>query len=149
MLRTLSKTLTGAALALTLALTGITATATPASANNHRNQGAEAAAIFGGLLLLYGLSQAGRSNGQVTRNGGGHVQPHHPPRNLRIAPGHCFVEGHSHGQRFRGYFANCMRNNVRAPHLLPHHCLRDIWTNRGHRQIYGGRCLADAGWSRG
>lgn len=155
MLRTLSKTLTGATLALTLALTGLSASATPAAANGHRNnQGAEAAAIFGGLLLLYGLSQAGRNNGNVTRNQLGapvQVVPHQPrPHvNHRVAPAQCYVEGNSYGQFYRGYRARCMQQNVSAPHLLPQHCLRDVWTDRGQRQIYGGRCLADAGWTRG
>jgi hypothetical protein len=159
----LAKTLTGGALALSLALTGITATATPAAANGHRNnQGAEAAAIFGGLLLLYGLSQAGRNTPRpaphyppVTRPLGGQpvqVIPHHPrpPQpNYRIAPGYCFVEGGNHGNRFRGYDARCMQQNVAAAHLLPGHCLRDVYDNHGYRLIYGGRCLSDAGWSRG
>ncbi len=147
MLRTLSKTLMGGAVALSLALTGVTATATQAAANGHsnRNQGAEAAAIFGGLLLLYGLSQAGNGN----RHGSGNGQPVQPQPNYRIAPAHCFVEGNNYGNHYRGYLARCMHQSVAAPHLLPQNCLRDIYTNHGPRQIYGGRCLADAGWTRG
>lgn len=152
MLRTISQTLTGGALALTLALTGMTATATPAAANGHRNNGADAAAIAGGLLLLYGLSQAGRNNGSVTRGTGVPVQvvPQHPrPRqNFRVAPAHCFVEGGWHGQNYRGYGARCMQQSVPAPHLLPQNCLVEVYTNRGPRHIYGGRCLANAGWTR-
>lgn len=152
MLRTLSKTLTGGALALTLALTGMTATATPAAANGHRNnQGAEAAAIFGGLLLLYGLSQAGNNNSQVRRNGNHPlVLPQHPRphQNFLVAPARCFEERNNHGIRYRGYGANCMQNHARAPHLLPPHCLQQFRTRNGLRRIYDGRCLFHAGWVR-
>lgn len=152
MLRTLSKTLMGGAVALSLALTGIATTATPAAANGHsnRNQGAEAAAIFGGLLLLYGLSQAGNTgNRNGIRHSGGTGQPVRPHHNYRIAPSHCYVEGNYHGNRYRGFLARCMHQSVAAPHLLPNNCLRNVYTNHGPRQIYGGRCLADAGWTRG
>lgn len=144
MLRHLSKTMTAGMLAVTLALTGITATASPASANGHRNNGAEAAAIFGGLLLLYGLSQAGRNNGGGIR----HNPPviHQPQRNHRVAPARCYIEGYDNSGVFRGYRARCMQNNVSRPHLLPQSCLRHVWTDRGQRTIYGNQCLANNGW---
>ncbi|MBF9044573.1 hypothetical protein HKCCE4037_14610 [Rhodobacterales bacterium HKCCE4037] len=153
MFRNLSKTLSAGALALTLALTGITATATPAAANNHRNNGAEAAAIFGGLLLLYGLSQANNGNRHnpqvIQRHNPPVIRLNEPPRNHRVAPSQCFIEGHDNNGYYRGYRYRCMQNNVSAPHLLPQNCLRHVWTDRGQRTIYAGRCLANNGWTRG
>jgi hypothetical protein len=153
MFHSISKTFTAGILAVTLAATGMTATATPASANNHRNQGAEAAAIFGGLLLLYGLSQANQNHGNrnlsIT-----HTPRHNPPavhvprpqqQNFRVAPSRCFIEG----QGFRGYRYRCMQNHASRPNLLPSNCLRNVWTDRGQRTIYGGRCLRNNGWTRG
>lgn len=150
MLRPLSKTLTAGALAVTLALTGITATATPAAANGHRNnQGAEAAAIFGGLLLLYGLSQAGRNNGNRHNPPAIH-QPRPQPQPVhRVAPQRCFIQGYDNNGQYRGYRYRCMQQHAQNAHLLPQSCLRQVWTDRGQRTIYGGRCLANNGWVRG
>ena len=153
MFRTFSKTLTAGALAVTLAATGITATATPAAANGHRNNGAEAAAVFGGLLLLYGLSQAGRNNGNVTirqNHGGGHGHVHgHGNRHARVAPQQCFIQGRDHNGNFRGYRYRCMQNNVPAAHRLPANCLRNVRTHNGPRTIYRAGCLRSNGWSLG
>jgi len=163
MLRHLSKTVTAGALAVTLAVTGITASATPAAANGHRNNnGAEAAAIFGGLLLLYGLSQANRNN-QVTRNAPvrpvvpqavPHVVPQWqyqplPQPVYRVAPARCSIEGYNGNRRVLGYRYNCMQSLATNAHLLPSHCLRNVWTDRGQRTIYGANCLANNGWTRG
>ncbi len=148
MFRNLSKTLTASVLAITLAATGITASATPAAANNHRNQGAEAAAIFGGLLLLYGLSQANQNHGN-RRNPPVIHAPRPQPQNFRVAPSRCFIEGHDGNGHFRGYRYRCMQNHASAPQFLPSNCLRTVWTANGQRTIYGGRCLRNNGWSRG
>lgn len=149
---TLSKTLTASALTLTIAFTGITASTSPASANGHRNNhGGDAAAVFGGLLLLYGLSQAGR-NGNIQVDRGGHrpIGQHPRPRqNHRVAPERCFTQGHDNHGRYRGYRARCMQNHASRPNLLPSNCLRQVWTDRGHRNIYGARCLQNNGWVRG
>jgi hypothetical protein len=159
MIRHLTKTATASVLAVALALT--TVTATPADANGHRrNNGAEAAAIFGGLLLLYGLSQAGRNN-TVTRHQPPppaviplHPQPLYPapplPRQtFRVAPAYCYVEGYDNGGFYRGYRARCMEDSVPNPHLLPAQCLRQVWTERGQRRIYGAHCLTQYGWTQG
>ena len=157
MLRHLSKTVTAGALAVTLALTGIAATASPASANGHRNNGADAAAVFGGLLLLYGLSQVGRNQGN--RNAGIPVSPVHPPviyqprpqpqTIYRVAPARCYIQGHDSNGGFRGYRYRCMQQNTSNAYLLPERCLRNVWTDRGQRTIYGARCLANNGWTHG
>lgn len=147
MLRPLSKSLTAGALAVTLALTGMTATASPAAANGHRNNGAEAAAIFGGLLLLYGLSQAGRNSGD--RGQPRVVQPPRPQPVHRVAPARCFIQGHDNYGQFRGYRQRCMQQHAQNTHLLPSNCLRHVWTDRGQRTIYTARCLTNNGWTHG
>jgi hypothetical protein len=146
---TLTKALTSGVLALTLALTGITATAAPAAANGHRdNRGAEAAAVFGGLLLLYGLSQAGRHNDR--RNQPQTHQPAPQPQvQHRVAPQRCFIQGHDNRGQYRGYRQRCMQQHANNAHLLPASCLRHVWTDRGQRTIYGGSCLRNNGWTRG
>ncbi|MBY4894453.1 hypothetical protein KUL25_16980 [Rhodobacteraceae bacterium N5(2021)] len=147
MLRHLSKSMTAGMLAVTLALTGITATASPAAANGHRNnQGAEAAAIFGGLLLLYGLSQVGRDGRHP--QAGAPVRPRPQPVH-RVAPQRCLIQGHDNNGQYRGYRYRCMQQHAQNAHLLPQSCLRHVWTDRGQRTIYGGRCLANNGWVRG
>ena len=148
MFRTLSKTFTAGVLAITLAATGITATATPAVANGHRNQGAEAAAIFGGLLLLYGLSQANRNNGNRHNPQIIH-RPQPQPQYHRVAPSRCFIEGYDGNGHYRGYRYRCMQNHASAAHLLPQNCLQQVWTERGQRTIYRARCLRNNGWTRG
>ena len=146
-----TRTLTASALTLTIALTGVTASTSPAAANGHRHNGSDAAAIAGGLLLLYGLSQIGRNNGNHVGRGGNRPQvgTPHPRRNHRVAPAECFIQGHDRNGRFRGYRAGCMQNNVSRPNLLPSNCLRQVRTNRGHRNIYGAQCLRSNGWVRG
>ena len=147
MLRPFTKTLTAGVLAVTLAATGITASATPAAANGHRNNGAEAAAVFGGLLLLYGLSQAGRNNNGVTRHNPPRIHTPAPqPRNLRVAPARCFVQGRDDVGPFRGYIRHCMHSHVAARELLPNNCLRYVYLPQGHRYIYVQQCLARNGW---
>lgn len=147
--RTLTRTLAAGALAMSLAAAGISATVTPAAAHGHRNNGAEAAAVLGGLLLLYGLSQAGR-NGSITRHHPAPipVQPV-PQPNFRVAPAQCFIEGRDNNGYYRGYLARCTEQSVRNPNLLPAQCLRNVWTVNGQRRIYGGQCLAQNGWVRG
>lgn len=146
-----TKTITAGALAITLALTGITATASPAAANGHRNNGSDAAAVLGGLLLLYGLSQAGQHRGGATHNTPA-PQVQHPPRprqDHRVAPAQCFIQGGHGNDRYRGYRYRCMQSNVHNAHRLPQNCLRNVWTDRGQRTIYGARCLQNNGWSQG
>ena len=140
-------------LSAVLALAGISATATPAAANGHRNGGAEAAAIFGGLLLLYGLSQANRNN-TITRHAPAPIPLtgtiHQPPRqHLRFAPGKCAIQGWGGHGHYSGYRARCLENSVANPRLLPGQCLYSVWTENGQRRIYDSHCLSRNGWTLG
>jgi hypothetical protein len=145
----ITRTLTAAGLALSLAIGAIGASATPARANND-----EAIAIIGGLIALYAIGQAIQNNNSrnttVTRNYG-HRPPQahvpHRPRQL-VAPARCFIEGRDQNGFYRGYVRRCMQNNAARADLLPQNCLRRVETQRGPRMIYGGRCLAQNGWVR-
>src|SRR6056297_2093875 len=147
----ITRTLTAAGLALSLAIGAVGASATPARANND-----DAVAIIGGLIALYAIGQAIQNNNRnvtVQRNyghrpSGGWAQPgQHRPRQL-VAPARCFIQGRDNNGGYRGYVRRCMQNNVARPALLPQNCLRRVETQRGPRMIYGGRCLAQNGWVR-
>ena len=142
-----TQTLTALGLSLSIALGAVTASATPARANND-----DAIAIIGGLIALYAIGQAinhNNTNVTVSRNFGHRPYAHRPHRpNRLVAPARCFIEGRDRNGYFRGYVRRCMRNNVARPALLPDRCLRRVETHRGFRNIYGGRCLARNGWVR-
>jgi hypothetical protein len=164
-----TKTLTASALSLTIALTGLTVTSTPAAAD------AEAVAgVIAGLAALYAISRAvdnrndrdDRNNATVTRqyntqpqrnaNGNGHRphrnthgNGHRPHRNALIAPANCFRSVNTpHGQA-RGYAARCMRTSVARPNQLPENCVRQINSFQGSRYFYQARCLERNGWVLG
>jgi hypothetical protein len=145
----ISRTLTAAGLALSIAIGTVGASATPARANNE-----DAVAIIGGLIALYAIGQALQNDNRnvtVTRNYGHRPPPQaHVPQRPRqlVAPARCFIEGSDRNGYFRGYVRRCMENNVRRVDLLPQQCLRRVETQRGPRMIYGGRCLAQNGWVR-
>lgn len=152
MFQSLSRSLTALALSVTLAMGGMVATAGQARADRN----GEAAAVLGGLLLLYGIANSGNRNHQpapVQRFNPPHgyiynppIHQPHPQYNLRTAPRHCFVQGHDNNGRYRGYEQACMQVNVAVPHLLPQNCLRRVYSHQGWLNIYGGRCLSQNGW---
>jgi hypothetical protein len=148
----IARSFTAATLALGLAIGGVTASATPARANNND----QVVAIIGGLIALYAIGQAIQNNNRNAtppRQSGhrppqGH-QPHQPHRpQALIAPARCFIEGQDRNGYYRGYVRRCMQNNVARPALLPDQCLRRVETYNGPRMIYAGRCLAQNGWQR-
>ncbi len=152
MFASLGKTVTAGALALTIAVTSLGASATPARAN-----GDEAAAIFGGLLALFAISRAidihNSRQGQAAAQPAPQ-QPHRPviqpvqPRQL-VAPAQCRREFQTANGVFRGYNQRCMQRNVARPERLPENCIRQVRTQNGIRNFYAGRCLHRNGWVRG
>ncbi|MEM7720779.1 MAG: hypothetical protein AAF376_00250 [Pseudomonadota bacterium] len=149
------KLATTAAVVLSIGLGSLAATSTPA-----RAEGAEAAAVIGGLIALFALSRALDNDNdndnrveQVQRNAGRHFGHNNriiEPFNQRrlVAPDRCRREFQTRNGTFRGYNRRCMQNNVRNAHLLPDNCLRQVRTERGIRNFYGGRCLHRNGWVR-
>lgn len=142
----ITRTLTAAGIALSIAITAVGASATQARADN-----GDAARIIGGLIALYAIGQAiqhhNDNNSRVSRN---YVHRPHQPNNQRrlVAPARCFIEGRDQNGFYRGYLRRCTQNNVARPAALPQNCLRRVETQRGTRLIYGGRCLARNGWVR-
>lgn len=136
--RQIFRFLTAAGLSLTIALSAVTVSASPARADSD-----DAARLIGGLIALYAIGQALQSSAEA------HPPRHtQPRRNLRVAPARCFIEGRDRNGYFRGYRARCMERHVARPRLLPDECLRRVRTENGPRQIYGGRCLTHNGWVR-
>lgn len=144
----LAKSVASATLAVSIALGSITASATPARANND-----EIAAVLGGIVALYVIGKAlqGRQSDVAVSRSGTHRPHTHAPRPRHqplVAPARCFVDGRDAGGYYRGYVRRCMQNNVARPDALPQQCLRRVETSRGPRMIYAGRCLFQNGWQR-
>jgi len=141
-----AKTCTAALLSLCLAIGAVGASASPARAENN----SDVAAVLGGLLALFAIGRAIDIHNDRNNR---HVAPpppqHRPQPPALVAPSRCFIEGWDNGQRYRGYVRRCMLNNVAQVNRLPDRCLRLVHTERGPRNIYGGRCLAQNGWVRG
>jgi hypothetical protein len=142
-MRRIARNLAAAGLALSLALGAVTASATPARANNND----EVVAIIGGLIALYAIGQAIQNSERRDTPSRNHGHRPHRPQHL-IAPARCFIEGRDRNGYYRGYVRRCMQNNVTRPAALPRQCLRRVETHRGPRLIYGGRCLFQNGWRR-
>ena len=152
MFRKLPPSLFAVALSGVIALGAMTASAGPARADSR-----DAASILSGVIALYAIGRAielsnnGRAPRQaphvsVTRTHPHAPAPAHPP--ALVAPARCFVEGQDRNGYFRGYGRRCMQNHTARPRLLPQACLTTVHTQRGPREIYAGRCLANNGWVR-
>lgn len=133
-----------------IALGALSASAVPARADNR-----DVARILGGVIALYAIGRAIELNNntraarQVPHVPVTRAQPHVPaPPPALVAPARCFVEGRDHNGYFRGYGRRCMQNNTAHPRQLPQACLTTVHTQRGPREIYAGRCLANNGWVR-
>lgn len=137
MFTSFKKSASVAALSLSIALGAISLPATPASATDAE----DIAGILAGIAALYVIGRAIEESNDRPRGGG---QAATPPRNHRIAPAQCFRDFGG----VRGYVMRCMQNNVSRPNLLPANCLVQVNTNRGPRNLYRGRCLAQNGWER-
>ncbi len=155
-----TKILSAAAISSLMAVTSLSVTATPARADNQNVAG-----ILIGLGALYVVGRAIQERRDDRRSTAAAAPapaaPVAPPQNsgqrgnghrnqTLIAPAHCFVEGNDRVTRqyYRGYRARCMQNNVARPGSLPPQCVTRVTTDRGPRNIYAGRCLAQNGWQR-
>ncbi|MEM6824604.1 MAG: hypothetical protein AAF566_05800 [Pseudomonadota bacterium] len=68
------------------------------------------------------------------------------PRRSRVLPGECLrvFEGRRAEQIV--FPERCLKRNGISHARLPYRCERRIDTRRGQINVYGARCLADAGW---
>jgi hypothetical protein len=131
-----------ALLSVSIALSALGVSASPARADNNR----EAAAVIGGLIALYAIGRAIERHNNRSDPAPVHVAPR---QQHRIIPQHCYIEGYNGNHFVRGYVRRCMINNVAQPHLLPQNCLRHVQTHRGPRNIYARHCLQQNGWVTG
>ena len=115
------KTLAATTLALSLALSPVTAT--PAAAGPDGEDLAKAAI---GLLIIGAIASAARDNRRESRAARDHYQPHDP------RPG----RGHGHGGR----------HDWNRPASLPASCAFEIRTDHGRSDVYGRRCVENAGF---
>ena len=160
-MKLLTKSLSAVAISSLLAVTSLTASATAARAD-----GRDVAGVLFGLGALYVVGRAIQERRDERRAGAAVAAPAPAPaapnthtggargnghrNHALIAPAGCFVEGHDRvtHRYYRGYVARCMQNNVARPGSLPPQCVTRVTTNRGMRNIYAGRCLAQNGWQR-
>lgn len=154
-MKLLTKSLSAVAISSLLAVTSLTASATAARAD-----GRDVAGVLLGLGALYVVGRAIQERRDERRAGAAVAAPAPaaPPRQSStprrnaalVAPAQCFVQGTDQvtHQRYRGYIARCMQNNVVRPGSLPPQCITRVTTHRGVRNIYQGRCLRHNGWQR-
>lgn len=133
----MKKSIVTTIVAASIALTSFAAT--PAFAGKKED---DFVRLLAGAAVIYMLSQ------QAQRNNNAPVQRRAPPRQTRKAlPARCRVDYQNNRGRWRvGYLRRCTQNNVFRPGRLPQACIRDGWTNRGHRKIYNRHCMRQRGW---
>ena len=145
MFKSLLRLLAAASLSLTLALTGIVASPTPAQADNENLRRFLGAAA--GIALLGTVLNNNRNNGH----------PHYAPptrqvivppvRHSLVAPSRCYTRFSGPQGHFSGFGAQCMQSSYYA-NQLPSSCLDRVFTNRGWRHVYDAQCLYRHGWVR-
>lgn len=144
MFTSLSKTLTAGAVALSIALTSLGASASPARADNE-----DAAAILGGLIALFAISRAIQHHNDGASSAPAHQPPVVQPQpQRRVLPTECRRVFPTANGRFVGYNVRCTQNRVARPNRLPDQCIRQVRTDRGIRNFYGQRCMVRNGWTR-
>ncbi len=151
MFNRISKMLAVASVSTAVALGGITATATPAQADNEdlrRFLGGAAALIVLGAIINE------HNDRRDPPHYSGHPRPHpHPQPNRHdtpslIAPSACFHMFRGPHGNHRAFGVHCMHDNVRHVNLLPSSCIERVFTYQGWRQVYDAQCLRRHGWSR-
>ena len=137
----LIKTLTAAALSVSLALTSLAPTTAQAGLSDEEK--------IAGLLTLLLLGAAISSHNDRTVNANP-PQPN-PPRDhhdWRVLPSECRTQATSRrGETIRFFGQRCLTNNYGLLNRLPQSCHVQFRTQHGHqRQGYGARCLRQAGF---
>lgn len=123
--------------AASIALTSFAAT--PAFAGKKED---DLVRFLAGAAVIYMIAR------QADQNNNAPVQRRAPARHARKAlPARCRVDYQNGNGRWRtGYLRHCTQNQVARPGRLPQSCIRDGWTNRGHRKIYNRHCMKQHGW---
>jgi hypothetical protein len=150
----MKRTITAALISLTLAVTSVTATATPAQAGQN-----DVAKALIGIAALYAISEAVRSNRssrqvsrQVSRAPVRQVRPVIRPGrqigkyNHWTLPRKCVTRINTRrgAQNFLGQ--RCLRKNLKRAKMLPATCLREVRSRGNWRKMYKARCLRNNGY---
>mgnify|MGYP006939814532 CR=1 FL=1 len=146
----MKRTITAALISLTLAVTSVTATATPAQAGQN-----DVAKALIGIAALYAISEAVRSNRssrQVSRAPVRQVRPVIRPvrqigkYNHWTLPRKCVtrISTRRGMQNFLGQ--RCLRKNLKRAKMLPVTCLREVRSRGNWRKMYKARCLRNNGY---
>jgi len=154
MIKPVLKLLAAAGLSLSLALSGVMVSVTPAQADNENLRrfigGVAAIALLGAIIenqrdrRSYAPVAPRRVAPHVPR--GAVQQPRHVPHQL-VAPSRCYNSFQGPHGVFRGFGAGCMQSSAYYSQL-PSACLQRVFTNRGWRNVYDAQCLYNRGWVR-
>ncbi|QFU09966.1 hypothetical protein PARPLA_00471 [Rhodobacteraceae bacterium THAF1] len=136
------KTLTAAALGLTLALTPIASA--PAQALDRD----DAAKILGTLAIVGiatgALNNNGRANVTVQRGQARGFRDHR--RTRRALPAQCLRSVDTRRGHIRVFGQRCLQRSGVPTRYLPHACATQVRVGGRHRAAYGARCLRHNGW---
>lgn len=154
MIKSVPKLLAAAGLSLSLALSGVMVSVTPAQADNENLRrfigGVAAIALLGTIIEN---QRDRRTYTTVAPHGvprhvphGVVQQPRHVPHQL-IAPSRCYNSYQGPHGVFRGFGAGCMQSSAYYSQL-PSACLERVFTHRGWRNVYDAQCLYNRGWVR-
>ena len=135
----MKRSLAAITLALSMIITSISVSATPARADE------DVARVLAGLALLGIIAKVvdDRNDRKATRNAQRHVTPKKAKRRA-VAPSRCLRDQWTHRGWRQVYGAGCMRHHAQvAP---PRQCLREARSNTGPRRFYTPRCLQKHGW---
>lgn len=137
------KTLTAAALALTVAATSFTASATPAKAGND-----ELAAFLFGAIVLGVIANAANNNSQAStvhvtpprNNNRPHANYNNRPNRGVVIPANCERTVHINGRNRNVYGAPCLRRN-NVPLARINECARTGSINGRNLTYFVKGCL--------
>ncbi|MBS9718040.1 hypothetical protein ACFFUT_07525 [Pseudohalocynthiibacter aestuariivivens] len=152
----MTKSFIAAILAVSLAITGVTATQAKAD-------GSDIAKVLLGLAIVGGIAAAVDNNNDrraaqhapATRdrygdryyNDGGIHQRNYRPQNRRraVLPAQCLRTFQTYNGPRDAFGARCLNRNA-GNIRLPNRCARQLNTPRGTRHVYSARCLDRQGY---
>lgn len=146
--------------ALSLLVTGVSATASQAQQRSHKAE-STIAALFG-LAVIGALVAADQKDRKHRRKADVAPHPAHKikpvtrqtlkarplPKRARhqALPQQCLRRFDTDQGRARLFAHRCMQRNYAHTQHLPKHCQRQVWTANGPRSGWGARCLRQNGF---
>lgn len=152
MIKSVPKLLAAAGLSLSLALSGVMVSVTPARADHENLRrfigGVAAIALLGTIIENQRDRRTDTTVAPHTPHGPHNVAPQHRhvPHQL-VAPSRCYNSYQGPHGIIRGFGAGCMQSSAYYSQL-PAACLERVFTHRGWRNVYDAQCLYNRGWVR-